>query len=152
MLASEREAAKLMLQLPGLFGAGWDGLSVGDFTHPAYASVFTAVEKAMAAESGGDWIHRVGEAGDDDQIRSLIVSLAVEPLLVHGEVTPRYVIAHAVGLQLLTVMRQIAQLKSKLQRTNPVESPTSYNQMFSELVVLEARRTELRHRSLGAQD
>jgi DNA primase len=62
------------------------------------------------------------------------------------------VIAHAVGLQLLTVMRQIAQLKSKLQRTNPVESPTSYNQMFSELVVLEARRTELRHRSLGAQD
>jgi DNA primase len=49
-------------------------------------------------------------------------------------------------------MRQISQLKSKLQRTNPVESTTKYNQMFSELVVLEARRKDLQTRSLGAQD
>jgi DNA primase len=152
MLASERETAKLLIQVPQLFGPGWDGLSVTDFTHPAYAAVFTSVEKAAVAEDGGDWIHRVGQAAEHEQVRSLIVSLAVEALPVHGEVTSRFVIAHAVGLQLLTVMRQIAQLKSKLQRTNPVESPTKYNQMFSELVVLEARRKAMQTRSLGAQD
>ena len=152
LLASERETAKLLIQAPHLFGAGWDGLSVTDFTHPAYAAVFTTVEKAAAAEQGGDWIHRVSEAAEHEQLRSLIVSLAVEPLPVQGEVTSRFVIAHALGLQLLTVMRHIAQLKSKLQRTNPVESPTKYNQMFSELVVLEARRKDLQSRSLGAQD
>ncbi len=152
LLASERETAKLLIQAPQLFGAGWDGLSVTDFTHPAYAAVFTTVEKAAAAEQGGDWIHRMGEAAEHEQLRSLIVSLAVEPLPVQGEVTPRFVIAHALGLQLLTVMRQITQLKSKLQRTNPVEAPTKYNQMFSELVVLEARRKDLQSRSLGAQD
>ncbi len=66
--------------------------------------------------------------------------------------TARFGIAHAVGLQLLTLMRKISQLKSKLQRTNPFESTTRYNQMFSELVVLEARRKELQSRSIGAQD
>ncbi len=152
MLASERETAKLLIQAPHLFGTDWDGLSVTDFTHPAYAAVFTGVEKASAEQSAGEWIHRVGQAAEHDQIRSLIVALAVEPLPVHGEVTPRFVIAHAIGLQLLTVMRSIAQLKSKLQRTNPVESPIKYNQMFSELVVLEARRKEMQTRALGVQD
>jgi len=53
---------------------------------------------------------------------------------------------------LLTVMRTIAALKSKLQRTNPVEEQHKYNQMFSELVVLEARRKALHTRSIGAED
>ncbi|HYP44578.1 MAG TPA: DNA primase [Propionibacteriaceae bacterium] len=152
MLAGERETAKLLIQCPQLFGVSWDGLSLGDFTHGAYAAVFTAADKAAAAAGGDDWIHRVSEAADDEQVRSLIVSLAVEPLRVYGEVTSRYVIACAVGLQLLTVMRQITALKSRLQRTNPLEAPTAYNSMFSELVVLEARRKEMQTRSLGAQD
>jgi DNA primase len=152
LLASERETTKLLVQAPHLFGPGWDGLSVTDFTHPAYAAVFTAAEKAAADEEGGDWVHRVQQAAEHEQIRSLVVALAVEPLPVQGEVTPRFVIAHAVGLQLLTVMREIAQLKSRLQRTNPVEAPVKYNQMFSELVVLEARRKDMQTRSLGAQD
>ena len=53
---------------------------------------------------------------------------------MHGEVTLRYVIANSAALQLLSVMRTIAALKSKLQRTNPAEAPHKYNQMFSELV------------------
>jgi DNA primase len=36
----------LLVQTPQLFDPGWDGLSLGDFTHPAYAAVFTSVEKA----------------------------------------------------------------------------------------------------------
>ena len=39
-----------------------------------------------------------------------------------------------------------------LQRTNPVESAKKYNQMFSELVVLEAKGKELHTRSIGAAD
>jgi DNA primase len=91
-------------------------------------------------------------AAEHEQLRSLIVSLAVEPLPVQGEVTPRFVVANSAGLQLLTVMRAIAELKSRLQRTNPVEAQQKYNQMFSELVVLEARRKQLQARSLGALD
>ena len=52
LLAIERETAKLLIQAPQLFPTDWDGLSVADFTHPAYAAVFTAVEKAAAAGAG----------------------------------------------------------------------------------------------------
>ena len=152
LLATERETAKLLLQAPHLFGARWDGLTPKDFTHPAYAAVFRAVEQAAMPTAPGTWVHQVSSAAENDAIRSLIAGLAVEPIPVHGEVTPRFVVANAVGLQLLTAMRDVAALKSKLQRTNPVEAPTKYNQMFSELVVLEARRKELQTRSLGAQD
>ncbi|WP_375433261.1 DNA primase [uncultured Friedmanniella sp.] len=153
LLATERETAKLLIQAPDLFRPGWDGISSSDFTHPAYAAVFTAVEKA-ATEDGGteDWVHRITAAAEHEQLTSLIVSLAVEPLPVQGAVTSRFVVAHSAGLQLLTVMRAIAELKSKLQRTNPVEAQQKYNQMFSELVVLEARRKKLQSRSLGALD
>jgi len=158
LLITERQTAKLLIQHPNLFPEAWDGLTTIDFTHPAYAAVFAAVEKA-AVELGGaivradtEWVHRVLEASEADEIRSLVASLAVEPLPVHGEVTVRYVIANSAALQLLTVMRTIAALKSKLQRTNPVEEQHKYNQMFSELVVLEARRKALHTRSIGAED
>jgi DNA primase len=158
LLTTERQTAKLLIQNPDLFPEAWDGLTTADFTHPAYAAVFTAVEKA-AVELGGarvtadtKWVHRVSEACEADEIRSLLASLAVEPLPVHGEVTTRYVVATSAALQLLTVMRTIAALKSKLQRTNPVEEQHKYNQMFSQLVVLEARRKALHTRSIGADD
>jgi DNA primase len=158
LLTTERQTAKLLIQYPNLFPDAWDGLTIADFTHPAYAAVFAAVEKA-GAELGGvgvsantEWVHRVSEACDADEIRSLVASLAVEPLPVHGDVTQRFLIAHSAGLQLLTVMRSIAALKSRLQRTNPVEAQHKYNQMFSELVVLEARRKALHTRSIGAED
>jgi DNA primase len=158
LLATERQTAKLLIQNPDLFPDAWDGLTTADFTHPAYAAVFAAVEKA-GAELGGagvaansEWVHRVSEACDADEIRTLVASLAVEPLPVHGNVTERFLVAHSAGLQLLTVMRTIAALKSRLQRTNPVEEQHKYNQMFSELVVLEARRKALHTRSIGAED
>jgi DNA primase len=152
MLAIERETAQLLVQAPEQFPEHWDGLSPADFTHPAYAAVFTAVEKAVADDADGDWTHRVSDAVEDERIRSLVVALAVEPLPLQGEPDERFVVAHTAGLQLLTVMRSIATLKSRLQRTNPVSAQQKYNAMFSELVVLEARRKALQTRSIGAQD
>ena len=92
------------------------------------------------------WVHRVSKACEADEIRSLVASLAVEPLPVHGEVTTRYVVATSAALQLLTVMRTIAALKSKLQRTNPVEEQHKYNQMFfSRLWCWKRRRQGAAH-------
>ena len=158
LLTTERQTAKLLIQNPNLFPDAWDGLTTADFTHPAYAAVFTAVEKASVEVGAAgvtpdtEWVHQVSAACEADEIRSLVASLAVESLPVHGEVTARYAIANSAALQLLTVMRTIAALKSKLQRTNPVEEQHKYNQMFSELVVLEARRKALHTRSIGAED
>ncbi|MBM7797755.1 DNA primase [Microlunatus panaciterrae] len=154
-LSVERETAKLLVQHPGLFGDGWDGISEADFTHPAYAAVFGRVAKAGAlvgTATGGDWVQQLQGIDPDPQVSSLVVELAVEPVYLQGQVTTRYVVAYSAKLQLLSAMRRIAELKSKLQRTNPVEEPTRYNQMFSELVVLESTRSKLQTRSLGALD
>jgi DNA primase len=150
-----------MIQNPELFPPEWDGLGVADFTHPAYAAVFAAVERAGAeglpsgtgsGTTPSDWVHRISVASPSEEVRSLVAALAVEPLVWNGEVTSRFVVANTAMLQLLTVKRAIGELKSRLQRTNPVEAPKKYNQMFSELVVLEAKGKELHTRSIGAAD
>ena len=41
-------------------------------------------------------------------------------------------------------------MKSRLQRTNPVEHATEYNRMFGELTALEQHRRQLRDLALGA--
>jgi DNA primase len=157
LLATERETVKLLLQAPLLFGSDLLGLDDSDFTHRAYAAVFRSVQQIWASadagsERGAAWVHQVARAVPHELLTSLVAALAVEPLSLHGPPTEHYVQANAAKLRLLTVMRQVNDLKSKLQRTNPVESPTSYNQMFSELVVLEARRSELHSQSLrGAE-
>ena len=57
--------------------------------------------------------------------------------------------AHVFRLQEITVMRRIAALKSRLQRTNPVERATEYNRMFGDLVALEQHRRTLREKAIG---
>ncbi|HEY5980783.1 MAG TPA: DNA primase [Microlunatus sp.] len=153
LLVTERETMKLLLQAPQLFEPDWLALEADDFTHRAYAAVFRSMQAARSGHrddpaSGAVWVHQVATAVPHELLTSLVANLAVEPLSLHGPATEHYVQANAAKLRLLTVMRQVGQLKSKLQRTNPVENPTAYNQMFSELVVLEARRSELHAQSL----
>ena len=151
----ERETAKLLVQAPALFGPDWHHLDASDFTHPAYAALFVGVVKAAASggtpTGGQEWSQQVIEAGEPG-IEQLVVALSVEPLPLTGQPNERYVVSYAAKLRLLTAMREIADLKSKLQRTNPVEETTRYNQMFSELLALEARRKDLQVLSIGDVD
>jgi DNA primase len=52
-------------------------------------------------------------------------------------------------LQELTCLRRIADLKSKLQRTNPIDRADDYNRMFGELIALERYRAELREQAIS---
>ena len=45
-------------------------------------------------------------------------------------------------LRVRALDRQIAEVKSRLQRLNPVEETTVYNKLFGDLVMLEKRRRE----------
>ena len=105
---------------------------------------------AGAADPG--WASRLRDTATDPAVSSAISALGVEPLLTAKEPTPRYVAAHVYRLQELTAMRRIAELKSRLQRTNPVEQPTEYNRMFGELVALEQHRAELRELAVGPRE
>jgi DNA primase len=73
----------------------------------------------------------------------------VEPL--KRAATPAYAAEHVYRLQEVTAQRRIAELKSKIQRTNPVEQATEYNRMFGDLIALEAHARTLREKAIGAE-
>ena len=62
----------------------------------------------------------------------------------------RYVSSVVAGVRLALVESQIAELKARLQRTNPVEEADSYHQLFGDLVPLEQYRIALRDKAMGA--
>lgn len=150
-LEVERGTCQLIVQRPELFDETLGGLAPDDFTHPAYAGLLQAMLTALAAEPGPDWVSDVRAATEDPVVEHLAVALAVQPLR-RTDADQAYADVHVARIKLLAVGRQIATLKSRLQRTNPVEQTTRYNQMFSTLLGLEATRKELQVLSVGARD
>ncbi|MDO5683338.1 MAG: DNA primase [Propionibacteriaceae bacterium] len=149
-LAVERGYSKLVIQRPDLLGADWDGVQAEDFTHPAYRAVWQAAQAAAAVEFTGDWGRQIAEASDSPTVQQLVVALAVEQFLHDPD--RAYVEAYAAKLRLLSVTRAVNDLKSRLQRTNPLAEQPAYNRMFVELLQLEAARKELQQRTIGSPD
>ncbi len=144
-LVVEREALKLAIQRPALLGPAFDVLDATCFTAPAYADVRDAITKAGGAGStgGGDaWVAAVLEAASDDAVRSLVTELVVEPLFTSSEPDARYGEAQLARLRVRALDRQIAELKSRLQRVNPIERGSEHNKLFTELIMLEKRRRD----------
>jgi DNA primase len=144
-LQVEREALKVAVQRPALLGPAFDQLAPLAFTHDAYGEIRDAIAKAggTGSTAGGDaWVNAVLEAAVDDRVRALITELVVEPLLAAAEPDERYARAQLAQLRVRAVDRQIADVKSRLQRLNPIEVAPEYNRLFGELVMLEKRRRD----------
>jgi DNA primase len=151
-LQVEREALKLAVQRPALLGPAFDLLDPLAFTHLAYAEVRDAVAKAggTGSTAGGDaWVTAVLEGAVDDRVRALITELVVEPVLTAIDPDERYARAQLAQLRVRALDRQIAEVKSRLQRLNPVEHVTEYNRLFGDLVMLEKRRRDDLDGTLG---
>ncbi len=147
----ERETLKLVVQHPEAVGRTASDVDGGDFLHPTYRAVWEAVAACggPAGAPGGEvWVAKLRDSVSDAAVVSALSALAVEPLLT-TEPTAAYVAAHVFRLQEVTALRAIADLKSRLQRTNPVEQAADYNRMFGELVALEQHRRTLREKAIG---
>jgi DNA primase len=148
----ERETLKLVLQHPSAMGNAARDVGSNDFTHPTYRSVWELVAGAGGPQAGASepgWAGRLRDAASDPAVSSALSALTVEPLLRATKPDAGYVAAHVYRLQELTTMRRIADLKSRLQRTNPVEHAADYNRMFGELVALEQHRRTLHEKAVG---
>ncbi|MGH8868986.1 MAG: DNA primase [Actinomycetes bacterium] len=150
----EREALKIALQRPALAGPMFDALDADVFTAPAHAAVHAAVRAAggvgTPAAGGHGWVGQVLDAATDDTVRTVITELTVEPLRSDGETDARYVEAVLARARELAATRRITEVKSRLQRLNPVEAADDYNRLFGELVTLEQHRRALREQAIGA--
>ncbi|MBI2245160.1 MAG: DNA primase [Nocardioides sp.] len=149
--AIERETLQLVIQHPMTIGRSTGDIGPNDFVHPTYRAVWELVAAAGGPGAGaGDpsWANRLRDAATDPAASSVISALAVEPL--KKEPDSAYVAEHVFRLLELTAARRIAAIKSKLQRTNPVEHAEEFNKMFGELAALEAHRRALRDRLAGS--
>ena len=152
----ERQALKLAVQRPALCGPLFDALGADDFTVPVHAAMRDLIAGCggvAAAGSAREWSERLRVAAPSDTARAFVTRLAVEPLQapgVDGEPDARYADGVLARVEELAISRQIAAVKSRLQRMNPVDEQVEYNRMFGDLVALEQRRKPLLERAAGA--
>jgi DNA primase len=149
----QREALKSALQYPALAGPVFDTLTAESFTHPGYAAVCTAIGAAGGTGTGvggAEWLEAVRQTAPSPAAAGLISELSVEAIRVDDdEKLPRYIAGVLARLQEVWVGRQIADVKSKLQRMSPVEQGDEYHAMFGDLVAMEAYRRSLLEQASG---
>jgi DNA primase len=152
----ERQALKLAVQRPALCGPVFDALSGADFTVPAHAATRELIAGCGGVQTAGQvrqWAERLRDAAPSDLARAFVTRLAVEPLEVPGteqEPDARFAEQVLARVEELSVSRQIATLKSRLQRMSPVDQQADYNRLFGDLVALEQRKKALMGRVSGA--
>ena len=145
--SDEREVLKALVQFPQVASEHAVDLTDNDFTHPIAQAVWQAMSKlGLPRAADTSWVARIeGELESDDARRILSVA-AVQPLQSRTDSTDRVVAVTILQLQARTLVRHIADLKSKLQRANPAEQAEEHNQMFGELIALEQQHRSLRDR------
>jgi len=149
----QREALKSALQYPALAGPVFDSLAVESFTHPGYKAARAAIGAAggtSAGLAGAQWIEAVRVQTASPAAASLVNELGVEAINVDDDDRlSRYIAGVLARLQEVWVGRQIAEVKSKLQRMSPVEQGDEYHALFGDLVAMEAYRRSLLEQASG---
>jgi len=147
--ADEREALKAIVQFPHFAEAVAGDLHENDFTHPVSQELWRHISaEPLPTKPDQSWLSKLSDSLPDDQLRRVLTQSAVEPLRSTNAATQAVVISLIARLQELTTARRILEVKSKLQRTNPIDQVEDYNRMFGELVALEQQRRALRERAI----
>ena len=157
----EREALEILLQLPGYAAkAGMDDLPSQTFTLPMHRRVHEAIraaggtacftdrvnelqshgidQPAADRDAAGWYVERVAEQADS-VVAPIVTQLAVEDLPEsRSDRLANYVWSISVTLIKQGITRQIADLRSELQRTSSDED--RYGELFARLIELESQR------------
>ncbi|MFM8751913.1 MAG: DNA primase [Actinomycetota bacterium] len=142
LLMLEREVLKARLQMPALVRQ-WSSLEKNAFSHPAYIKLREFIDSQNDLEAISI------DAAESEELKSFITELTVEPIRTSGEISDRYVSSITARLNEVALSRSIAEVKSSLQRLNPIENDSEYNSTFAHLVEMESKRRSLRELALG---
>ena len=153
MLNRQRLALKAALQYPALTGPVFDTVGVESYTHPAYVAVRNAISAAGgigAGLTGTPWSTAVREQCATPQVLNLVNELSVEEFgATDEEMLVRTIAGVLTNLQEVWVGRQVAEIKSKLQRVSPIDDTEEYNNLFGDLIALETYRKSLQQQANG---
>jgi len=143
ILMLEREVLKVKLQVPEM-ASSWVDLESSAFSYGPYALLRSRIDES-SDQNLSDLLDRT----EDPELRSLITELTVEPIRTDGEISERYIQSIFARLREVAISREIAEMKSSLQRLNPVENEAEYTEAFTRLVALEAQRRTQKELAIG---
>ena len=143
ILVLEREVIKVKLQISDL-ASSWVDLEENAFSYPLYDSL-----RKLVDANDGFTTESLLEKCESDELKSLVTELTVEPIRTDGEVSDRYINSIIARLREVALSRSIAEIKSTLQRLNPVENQDQYQEIFGQLVAMEAARRVQKELALG---
>ena len=143
ILVLEREVLKVKLQITDL-ASSWVDLESNAFSYPLYDQLRKVIDA-----SNGFTTESLLEKCNSEELKSLVTELTVEPIRTDGEVSERYVNSIIARLREVALSRSIAEIKSTLQRLNPVENDAQYQEIFGQLVAMEAARRVQKELALG---
>ena len=146
ILVLEREVLKVKLQISGL-ASSWVDLEENAFSYPLYDQLRKVIDA-----NDGFTTESLLEKCESDELKSLVTELTVEPIRIDGEVSDRYVNSIIARLREVALSRAIAEIKSTLQRLNPVENDAQYQEIFGQLVAMEAARRVQKELALGESE
>ncbi len=141
-LALEREVLKVRLQMPAL-ARQWREIESNAFSHPAYEKLRQYIDLQRDLEEINV------DTVENEDLKSFMLELSVEPIRTTGEISDKYVSSIMARLNEVALSRSIAEIKSTLQRLNPVENEKEYGEIFARLVEMESRRRGLRELAFG---
>lgn len=143
LLSLEREVLKSKLQVHDL-ALNWELIESNAFSYPPYAEVRSKIDSLPSMN-----ITSLLERTENENLRALITELIVEPIRTDGEVSERYVASIIARLREVALGRDIAEIKSSLQRINPIEEADRYSEIFGALVAKEAQRRAQKELAIG---
>lgn len=150
--ADEREALKALAQYPHLARPHAETLEDADFTHPVAQELWrTMTSVGLPDQPDPTFVPRVSDALASHDLRRVLTVAAMESLSSTEGSAARVVASIMARLRLLTVGRQVDDLKSRLQRTDPAGQPEEFRAVFTELIAREGEFRQLRDRTLGAE-
>ena len=134
----EREALQLLLTRPDEAGLWVDRVAEVHFTAPARRELFT---EAKAILSSGSQPAEVVQRLSPDAVAlftELTVAAPEETTDVAKQAEEIFI-----RLQVFSLERDIKKLRNTLQDVNPLEDPRRHDELFTQLVALEATRRDL---------
>ena len=143
VLMLEREVLKIKLQFPDL-ATDWANLEKNAFSYWAYHQMRVEIDALEKLD-----IPTLLEKSQSEDVKSLITELLVEPIRTDREISERYTVSVFARLREVAITRSITELKSTLQRLNPVENEAQYTETFATLVALESAKRAQREIAVG---
>jgi DNA primase len=141
--AIEREALKLLVQVPELCAARLPQLTPEHFASAGYRSCFELI-RAGGGASPAALVELAQDRSRGEQIGKLVAAIAVEPLTTVGDVTTDYVDQVFLRLDEFALKRQAENIRKRLERLNPLKASDEYDALYEQFVRLEGARRRLR--------